>query len=125
MQRDEVIQRIRHALKARSGMPWSVTGGRGTAWGWINIDAPPARRTWKFVLPAGVPDVPESYVEVDTGTPGGHTGPEDREILRQLLGLSRMHWQGESIPSSTDYYEEYVDRAEGRMPKRYGAPYWD
>ena len=43
--RDQAIKRIRDALKLRSGKPWSVTGGTGTAWGWIRIDAPPARRT--------------------------------------------------------------------------------
>ncbi len=43
--RDEAIARIRTALKRRSGKAWSVTGGRGTAWGWITVEAPPARRT--------------------------------------------------------------------------------
>ncbi len=35
MDRDEAIKRIRAALKRRSGKLWSVTGGRGTSWGWI------------------------------------------------------------------------------------------
>lgn len=42
--RDEAIARIRAGLKKRTGRPWSVTGGRGTAWGWIRIGSPPARR---------------------------------------------------------------------------------
>lgn len=44
MDRNETIARIRAALKRRSGRPWSVTGGRGTARGWITLPAPrPAR----------------------------------------------------------------------------------
>ena len=44
--RNETIKAIRKALRARSGKSWSVTGGRGTAWGWLTIDAPPARRIY-------------------------------------------------------------------------------
>ncbi len=47
--RDATIRRIKTALKKRSGKTWSVTGGKGTAYGWISIDAPPARRTWQDV----------------------------------------------------------------------------
>ena len=42
--RDLAISRIRSALRRRTGRAWSVTGGRGTGWGWISISAPPARR---------------------------------------------------------------------------------
>lgn len=51
--RDSAISTIRAALRRRSGKAWSVTGGRGTAWGWITIEAPPARRTWSHRLKAG------------------------------------------------------------------------
>jgi hypothetical protein len=47
--RDAAIKRIRAALKFRSGKDWSVTGGKGTAYGWIKIDAPPRRRTWRYI----------------------------------------------------------------------------
>jgi hypothetical protein len=47
--RNEAIKRIKTALQKRSGKQWSVTGGRGTAWGWVEIDAPPKRRTWQWV----------------------------------------------------------------------------
>lgn len=128
MDRNEAITRIRKALKERSGKPWSVTGGRGTAWGWITIDAPPKRRTWRNVLPAGLEPRtarPSDWTEIDDPTHGyGHTGPEDRAELARLLGLERVG-QHVSIPSSTDYYVEYVDRAEGRTPSRIGTPYWD
>lgn len=49
MDRDVAIKRIKTALKKRSGKDWSVKGGRGTAWGWIKIDAPPRRKTWDWV----------------------------------------------------------------------------
>lgn len=48
--RDDAIRRIRQALRRRSGKAWSVTGGRGTAWGWITITAPPRRQDRKSVV---------------------------------------------------------------------------
>ena len=45
MTRSEVTKRIKAALRQRSGRPWSITGGRGTAWGWLTITAPKARLT--------------------------------------------------------------------------------
>jgi len=102
--RNEAIQRIRKALKARSGKSWSVTGGSGTAWGWIQIQAPPSRRA----------------------EPYGYTSEADRSELGQLLGLEGpVHTQCVSIPASNDYRQEYVDRAEGRSPAVTGKPYWD
>jgi len=126
MHRDEAIRLIRAALKRRSGKLWSVKGGRGTAWGWIEIDAPPARRTWHYVETGekaedGLP----VYREVH-GPIGGHTGPDDRQELQQLLDLDHEpHFQGLSIAASSDHYQEYVDRAEGRVPSVAGRPYWD
>jgi hypothetical protein len=109
MDRDEAIKRIRAALRARTGMDWSVTGGRGSAWGWITIEAPPRRRT--------------SF----EGAPGAgqYTSEEDRRTLASALGLPNVHHQGISIPASSDYRIEYVDRAEGRSPSVIGQPYWD
>lgn len=101
MNRDVVIVRIRRALKARSGRAWSVTGGHGTAWGWIRISVPPAQR-------------------VD-----GTMTPDQCAELARLLGLERVHCQGESIPAAYDYRREYIDRAEGRVPNTCGKPYWD
>lgn len=125
--RDEAIKLIRAALKRRSGKDWSVTGGRGTAWGWIQIDAPPRRATWGCRLKAGaVTDRPEDYEEYDTGEPGHSMSPADRAELGALLGLDGpAHSQGESIPAGSDYRTEYVDRAEGRTPSKIGKPYWD
>jgi len=96
--RDEAIKTIRTALKKRSGKTWSVRGGKGTAWGWIEIDVPPAREGSRAA---------------------------DLIELAQLLGLETVHHQGVSIAAGRDYRQEYIDRAEGRAPSKIGIPYWD
>jgi hypothetical protein len=103
--RDAVIRRIRSALKARSGKSWSVTGGRGTAWGWITIKSPPARALNQY---------------------GSMTDAEALE-LGQLLGLGHAcHLQGVSIAAYSDYRQEYIQRAEGKPVTVVGQPgYWD
>src|SRR5215831_14324430 len=126
--RDETIKRIRTALQRRSGKQWSVTGGRGTAWGWITIEAPPARRTWGNRLKANASpaQLPEDYEEYDTGQPGGYTSPAERAELGKLLGFDQpVHCQGVSIAASSEYYREYTDRAEGRTPAKIAEAYWD
>jgi hypothetical protein len=56
----------------------------------------------------------------------GLMSDEDRTLLGSLLGLSGpCHAQGESVGASSDYYAEYVDRAEGRAPSKVATPYWD
>lgn len=108
LKRDTAIKLIREALKKRSGKQWSVTGGRGTGWGWIHIDAPPARRTYD-----------------SEGNPGGHyTSPAERAELSRLLG-TQVHHQGESIPASSDHYREYIERARGIEPTKIAEAYWD
>lgn len=89
--------RIRVALRTRSGKPWSVRRSRGTARGWITI----------------------------TRHPGESLTEPDRQELASLLGLESVHFQGVRIPAGHDYYQEYVDRAEGRTPSVIGTPYWD
>jgi hypothetical protein len=127
MERNETISKIKAALQRRSGKAWSVTGGRGTAWGWIKIDAPPSRCTWTHRLKAGaVTDRPADYEEYNKGEPGHLMGPEDRAELGRLLGLDGpAHCQGESVAASHDYWQEYIDRAEGRTPAKIAQPYWD
>lgn len=91
--RDDAIRAIRQGLKARSGKSWSVTGGRGTGWGWITITAPPRRRE------------------------GGALSEADRAELGDLLGLGRtVHHQGETIPGGSDHYREFAARANGSEP---------
>jgi hypothetical protein len=124
--RNDAIGAIKAALKARSGKSWSVTGGKGTAWGWITIDAPPKRRTARNVDSGRRDEMGYTiYDLVDTGQPGGYITPADQAELCALLGLERMHDQGISIPAGNDYYIEYVNRAEGRNPSTHGVPYWD
>lgn len=127
--RDETIRRIKTALERRSGIKWSVKGGRGTSWGWIDIDAPPARRTWQNRLKpdASPAQLPEDYEEFDTGIPdGGHASPADRKLLGELLGLGGpAHFQGVNVPASSAHYREYIDRAEGRAVTKPAEAYWD
>ena len=124
MDRNEAISQIKTALKRRSGKPWSVTSGRGTAYGWITIDAPPARCKAKHRLKKGMSDLPEHYEEYIDPMAGGHMTPDDREELARLLGLDRI-CDREKIPASYQYRQEYVDRANGRTPSVTGTPYWD
>lgn len=125
--RNFTIHTIRTALAKRSGRPWSVTAGRGTAWGWIKVKAPPGRSTWSHRLKPGMPDWPENYEPYDTRQGGHGMSPTDRQDLADLMGLTlaEVGTDGISIPASFDYYEEYMDRAQGRTPERLGTPYWD
>jgi len=173
MERNETMKKIKSALKRRSGKEWSVTGGKGTAWGWLMIQSPPKRRTWKWIqTPDETPPAPGAVYRGLAGvTPGyrvngssddqikspaedpwvneakrdgrnllftwevedpayefGHMSPADREELCKLLGLEDrhgVHHQGVSIPAGGDYWQEYLDRAEGRKPTAYGQQYWD
>lgn len=100
--RAETIAFIRAELRRRTGRTWSVTGGTGTAWGWITITAPPARRVQ-----------------------GWYMTEEDEVILSDALNLTRVSRQGVTIPASDDYRREYMDRARGVAPAEHGTPYWD
>ena len=134
MERNEAIRRIKAGLQRRSGKVWSVAGGRGTVWGWITIDAPPARRTSRYLVRAGCAgnNSPDDYdkTRTDTGEAGGYITEAEAAELAQLLGwpygeAKNVHSQGVGVPASSDYWEEYVDRAEGFRPKKLGVQYWD
>lgn len=100
--RDEAIAAIRSALRHRTGHAWSVTGGRGTSWGWITVTAPPRRQV------------------------RGQMTEPDRVALTEALGLETLvPAQGEMIPDGSDYRQEYIDRARGLQPVAVGRPYWD
>jgi hypothetical protein len=100
--RDEAIAEIRAALKRRSGRTWSVTGGKGTAWGWITVTTPPARRD-EF----------------------GCLAEEDRAELSRLMG-EHIHQQGVSIPASAAFREYWVERARtGKAAGEQPEAYWD
>jgi len=100
-----VVATIREHLRRRSGKPWSLSGGRGTAYGWIRIHAPPARRVAPF----------------------DYMAEEDRAELGRLLGLTGpVHQQGESIPTGNDYRRVYLARAMfGEDLGFTASPYWD
>lgn len=123
--RNATIKAIKDAMKRRSGKPWSVTGGRGTAWGWIHIDAPPARRTSRHKLKEGMPDFPENYEEFDSGEAGGSMSKAETAELARLLDITPGQASGGvGVPASSEYRREYIDRAEGRAPSVIGEPYW-
>lgn len=115
-ERAEAIATIKAALKKRSGKVWSVTGGKGTAWGWLTISAPPARCTWKYrLLPGHLNTCHEDWEAYDDGKPGGYISPAERKELADLLGLDRpIHDQGQLVSSMN--WENYIDRANGHMP---------
>lgn len=100
--RNETIRLIKAALKARSGKAWSVTGGRGTAWGWITVTSLPSRQV--------------GY---------GYLSPEDKAELAHLLGLESVHQQGHSIPASSAHYREALERAYGVQVTKIAEAYWD
>jgi hypothetical protein len=99
----DVIAAIKAGLQARSGKSWSVTRGRGTAYGWLTISSPPARRVNNYYM-----------------------SDADRAELAGLLGFDRpVHTQGVSIAAGHDYYREYLSRSAGLTPLENARPYWD
>jgi len=122
--RDEAIKRIRAALKKKTGKSWSVTGDRGTAWGWIKVEAPPRRRVWH-----------EKIAEFDASMPGadwyktvrevpiakddpkrayGYTSVSECREIAAAFGLKNkpygVHHQGLSInPDSREWYVAQIE----------------
>lgn len=87
IERDDAVKALRAALRERTGHTWSVTVGRGTAWGWIEVTAPPARR-------------------VD-----GRTTMDDALTLGEIFGL-RSRWENcRTVSISPEDRAEYVRRA--------------
>lgn len=112
LSRSDAIGLIREALERRSGKKWSVTGGRGTAWGWITITSPPARR----VSSDGTPQEGRNW----------YMSESDCRELGELLGLDApAHCQGVSIPDASDYRRVYVERALGVARVSHAERYWD
>lgn len=112
--RATAIAELRAALKRRSGKSWSVTGGKGTAYGWLRIDAPPKRRIFTWDGTAKLEPVGPGVMSL-----------ADRIELANLLGLDTVHAQGVSIPASTAHRLEYMQRANGQTPDEIAQPYWD
>jgi len=122
--RDTAIQYIKIHLNKRTGMNWSVRGGRGTSWGWIKIDAMPKQCTWHHVK-RETPVDGQEYELRNTGEPHGCMSPEHAEALKNALGLDRVSHQGVSIPASGKYRMEYCQRAAGEAVTVRGEQYWD
>lgn len=103
--RKEAIKLIRYWLKKRSGKRWSVTGGRGTGWGWLKITAPPSRRS---------------------PHPCRYMSEPDRAELGKLLGQRYLpNRQGLSVPASSDHYRQYINLARGFLWVKPAEDYWD
>lgn len=117
----ETAKVIQAALNRRHGSAhWTVKHGRGTAYGWLTICAAPRFCTFRSV------EVNGEWQERDSGEGGHSMSPADCETLAKLLGLTDLvSRQGVLVPSSNAYYQEYIDRAEGRAPTVIGKQYWD
>lgn len=116
LDRDLAIKLIRHNLKQRSGKTWSVTGGRGSAWGWITITAPPARRVDNELTPEDAREL------------GDLLGLPEKTVYRDLMpaGTSNAaHSQGVDIADDREWYLHYIDASAG-VESAHGTPrYWD
>lgn len=118
IERKDAVRRIRTALKKKTGKTWSVTGGRGTAWSWLCVQAPKKRRVSHKENPAWdwtdhwTTESP--YIEyVREDGPNYYTSDEDAKELARAFGLidrEKVHFQGLQI--SPDEWEFYVERAE-------------
>jgi hypothetical protein len=138
--RNAVAKEIRRLLRTRSGKDWSITGGRGSGYGWLRIEAPPKRRVFNEANPAyNHSDSPtwqaeegiDPYLDVEpaAGEKGDYTSKADCIELCKLLGLDeknwRLHRQGVQIPANNDFYREFLSRARGQEPYVFGQRYWD
>ena len=104
---------MRRLLKLRTGIAWSVTGGRGTARSWLNIHVPKARRVGSDGQP--------------TGKSWGYMGARDRALLGVILG-ELPHYQGESIRTEAGVREWYLWRLSGHAAPaglKVAEPGWD
>jgi hypothetical protein len=129
--RAATIARIRAGLKARSGKAWSVTGGTGTAYGWLRITAAKSQRMWtreeNGVDASGFPVYTQRRLTAEE-VAKGYTGGMSEGCciaLARLLGLEKVHSDGVSVPASGAFYREYVDRAETGRAEEIAEQYWD
>jgi hypothetical protein len=120
--RDEAIKRIRQALKQKTGKSWSVTGGRGTSWGWITVQAPPRRRVSVRSIP-GKENEDLYYDRVEEYKAEGenhYTSRAECKELARAFGVDNVHNQGLGI--GPDRREAYVAAVEGVEPEEEEAP---
>lgn len=127
--RPEVTKQIKQSLKERTGLTWSVTGNRGTAWGWLTIAAPKARRVMHDENPNC------DFMVNGSGGPVGseqehpwierpprddetayYTSQVDREILAETLGIGMNQASSQGVSISPDNWDFYLDRAANGQP---------
>lgn len=124
--RSEVTKFIKANLKKRTGRDWSVTGGRGTAWGWLRIEAPKSRRVCHDPNPAHEPFAPVGDPARDElpwverppaeGETAWYTSQEDRVVLAEALGIGLNQSSCQGVSISPDSWDFYMDRAENGPP---------
>jgi hypothetical protein len=99
--REQALIQLRHALSRRTKSKFSVTGGSGTAWGWIGISLRPS--------------------DYDKLTPD-----QQKAKLRELNELfDRQGASSISVPASSEHYREYIRRALGEKNVPATPAYWD
>ncbi len=126
--RNQIMKEMKKRLELRSGMKWSVRGGKGTAYGWLHISAPPSRKKYRHIDKVIGVNIRgrEIYEEVfDEAAEYGSPGPVDRHILALLLNKDHRSNGDWGVPSSRAYYVEFLARCAGRIPSVNATPYWD
>jgi hypothetical protein len=124
MSRSEVTKKIKQDLKRRTGLTFSVTGDRGTAWGWLKIEAPKSRRVNHETNPAfdqnklsqEQDELPWIEVEPKDGETAWYTSQADRELLAEALGIGMNFSSCQGVSISPDNWDFYLDRAENGPP---------
>ncbi len=122
-ERSDVCKRIKKALRKRTGLSWSVTGGRGTAWGWLNIQAPKGRLicrdqnpNYDWHLDNYQDEKPFIERQATEGETAYYTSQEDREILAKALGLGMNEVSAQGVSISPEKWNFYLERAENGLP---------
>lgn len=122
MERKEATKRIRQALRKRTGQTWSVTGDRGTAWGWLRIEAAKSRRVChddnpeydRYALYQS--ELPWTERKPGKGETAYDTSQQDRETLAKTLGISMNLSSCQGVSISPDQWQWYINRAENGPP---------
>jgi hypothetical protein len=96
-------EQMKKALKLRTGLSWRVRNSRGTAWGWVRIAAPSNRAA----------DGDDELTE------------DDQLLLGLVLGQTRVHFQGESLPSGSCYKQHAMEMVCLMESNLVPETYWD
>ena len=120
LERKDAVRRLKAALKEVTGQTWSVHGGKGTAYGWITVEAPKSRRVSVRANPRHTdewetPDEPRHFEYQHDSGENYYTSEADCQTLAAAFGRERVGWQGLSI--SPDRRNAYVKAVEKRVKK--------